>query len=200
MRGAILAGGAASRFGGKPKGLEHVGGERILDRVTRSMQAALGELPLLIANAEDAGTWLEGLTVVQDVIPDCGTMSGLYTAVTQHESPVFIMAWDMPFITTELIETVAGGANGYDVFLPASTGPQEMEPLCGVYRPACAKAIRKSMEDEDYRATGFHELVNAGTLPIAEVEKFGKPDTLFFNVNSPMDLKRAEELWRSLHE
>ena len=31
--GAILAGGRAVRMGGKPKGLELVGGRRILDRV-----------------------------------------------------------------------------------------------------------------------------------------------------------------------
>ncbi|MDQ5839789.1 MAG: NTP transferase domain-containing protein, partial [Chloroflexota bacterium] len=37
VRGAILAGGGATRFGGKPKGLELVGGERILDRLVRVM-------------------------------------------------------------------------------------------------------------------------------------------------------------------
>ena len=44
-----MAGGAASRFGGKAKGLETVGGERILDRVVRIVTEAVGEPPLMLA-------------------------------------------------------------------------------------------------------------------------------------------------------
>ncbi len=51
MRGAILAGGAASRFGGEPKGLWEVGGERILDRAVRALRTAVGSDPLIVANA-----------------------------------------------------------------------------------------------------------------------------------------------------
>ena len=57
VRGAILAGGGATRFGGRPKGLEIVGGERILDRVAEVLASALGMPPILIANAPDAGSW-----------------------------------------------------------------------------------------------------------------------------------------------
>ena len=49
MRSAILAGGHATRFGGKPKGLEKVGGERILDRVAQAVRAATGGSPPLRA-------------------------------------------------------------------------------------------------------------------------------------------------------
>ena len=41
---AILAGGAASRFGGRPKGLELVGGVRIIDRVARGLRSATDRL------------------------------------------------------------------------------------------------------------------------------------------------------------
>ncbi len=49
--GVILAGGEATRYDGRPKGLESVGGLRIIDRVA----AALGEVTddlLLIANQQ----------------------------------------------------------------------------------------------------------------------------------------------------
>ncbi|MEY4608770.1 MAG: MobA-like transferase domain, partial [Gemmatimonadota bacterium] len=36
--GVILAGGGATRFGGRPKGLEVVAGERIIDRVARGLR------------------------------------------------------------------------------------------------------------------------------------------------------------------
>jgi len=44
VRGVILAGGQASRFGGAPKGLERVGGVRILDQLVETFLAAFGHL------------------------------------------------------------------------------------------------------------------------------------------------------------
>ena len=70
MRSAVIAGGMASRFGGKPKGFERVGGDRILDRVVQALRAASGEPPLLIANAPDAATWRPDLRVMRDVIDE----------------------------------------------------------------------------------------------------------------------------------
>jgi len=35
-----------------------------------------------------------------------------------------------------------------------------------------------------------------GRLPLARVREFGDPDIMFFNVNRPEDLERAEALWR----
>jgi len=57
VRGVILAGGGATRFEGRPKGLELVGGRRILDRVADELADALGAPPLLVANAADAASW-----------------------------------------------------------------------------------------------------------------------------------------------
>ena len=195
-RGAILAGGAASRFGGKAKGLETVGGERILDRVVRVVKEAVGELPLLVANADDAHEWIEGAVVAKDVIVDCGTLGGIYSAVAQSQGPVLIAAWDMPFVSLELLKAVIAGAGAFDVFLPESNGPLGFEPLCGVYSPACAEPIKAALDDEDYRSTSFHDHVRVSTLPLADVRTFGDPDMLFFNVNIPSDVAKAEQLWQ----
>lgn len=196
-RGAILAGGAASRFGGKAKGLETVGGERILDRVVRVVKEAVGELPLLVANADDAHEWIEGAVVAKDVIPNCGTLGGIYSAVAHSQHPVLITAWDMPFVSLELLKAVIAGASAFDVFLPESNGPLGFEPLCGVYSPACAEPIKAALDDEDFRSTSFHEHVRVSTLPLSDVRTFGDPDMLFFNVNSPSDVAKAEQLWQT---
>lgn len=199
MRSAILAGGHATRFGGKPKGLEKVGGERILDRVAQAVRAATGGSPTLIANAPEAAEWLEGTDVVADAVENAGALGGLYTAVVHGEGPVLVVAWDMPFIPVELLETLIRRSEGHDLFLPESTGPQGIEPLCGVYGAACAAAIKAQLDDEDYRATGFHDRVEAATLPLEDVRAIGDPGIMFFNVNTAQDLKTAEEKWRSEH-
>jgi molybdenum cofactor guanylyltransferase len=82
--GVILAGGQASRFGGRPKGLEIVQGQRVIDRVARALRYALphaaGEL-LLIANDPAATQWLPAVPVVPDVRPGFGSLGGLLTAL-----------------------------------------------------------------------------------------------------------------------
>jgi molybdopterin-guanine dinucleotide biosynthesis protein A len=196
VRGAILAGGGATRFGGKPKGLERVGGERILDRLADAMQEALGSAPLLLANAPEAKSWRADLRVVADLRPGLGALGGIYTAVVETPAPVVCVAWDMPFVSASLIRQLAEGLRDHDAILPRSEGPAGLEPLCAAYGPACREAIAANLDAGDLRAVGFHERIRVGILPLAEVALEGDPAFLFFNVNTADDLAQADELWR----
>jgi molybdopterin-guanine dinucleotide biosynthesis protein A len=196
VRGAVLAGGEASRFGGKPKGLEVVGGERILDRLVGVMTAALGEPPLLVANAPDASAWRPDLRTVADISPGLGALGGIYTAVVEAPAPVVCVAWDMPFVSEGLIRALATQLARHDAVLPESGGRRGVEPLCAAYGAACRDAIADSLTTGDLRAIGFHDRVRVGILPLAEVRLLADPDLLFFNVNTTDDLAKADQLWR----
>ena len=196
MRGAVLAGGAARRYGGRPKGLVELGGRRILDRVVDAVRGVTGAPPLLVANAPDGPGWRPDLHTVPDVRPGCGSLGGIYTAVVSGAGPVLCIAWDMPFVTPGLLRALVDGFAGYDAFLPESDGKRGVEPLCAVYGPACAPAIERRLARGDLKAIGFHPEVKVGTLPLERVREFGEPDVLFFNVNTPEDLERAEAAWR----
>jgi molybdopterin-guanine dinucleotide biosynthesis protein A len=192
----ILAGGGATRFGGKPKGLEVVGGERILDRLVRVMTEALGQDPLLVANSPEAGTWQSSLRTVSDVRPGFGALGGIYTAVVEGPAPVVCVAWDMPFVSVPLISALVRGLEQYDAVLPQSDGRRGVEPLCAAYGPACRPAIESSLESGDLRAIGFHGRIKVGILPIEQIRSIEDPDLLFFNVNTADDLAKADQLWR----
>jgi molybdopterin-guanine dinucleotide biosynthesis protein A len=196
VRGAVLAGGAASRYGGAPKGLLSVGGRRILDRVVDAVAAVTAGPPVVVANAPDAAQWRPDLVTIPDARPGCGSLGGIYTAITAGAEPVLCVAWDMPFVPAALLRALVAGAAGSDVFLPESGGRRGVEPLCAVYGPACGAAIERQLATGDLRAIGFHDAVRVGRLPLARVRAFGDPAVLFFNVNRPDDLERAEELWR----
>jgi molybdopterin-guanine dinucleotide biosynthesis protein A len=196
VRGAILAGGGATRFGGKPKGLELVGGERILDQLVRVLTAALGQPPLLVANAPDAPTWQPGLRTVSDVLPGLGALGGIYTAVVETPAPVVCVAWDMPFVSESLVRTLAAGLDRHDAMLPESGGRRGVEPLCAAYGPACRQAIADCLASGNLRAIGFHERIRVGILPLEQVAALADPDLLFFNVNTADDLAKADQLWR----
>lgn len=196
MRGAVLAGGAARRYGGRPKGLLEIGGRRILDRVVDGLTAVTGVLPVLVANAADAPAWRPDLRTIPDARPGCGTLGGIYTAVAAGPDPVLCVAWDMPFIPEALLRALALRSSAFDAFLPQSSGRRGVEPLCAVYGPACGPAIERRLTAGELMAVSFHADVRVGILSLDEVRTFGDPDELFFNVNTPEDLARAEELWR----
>jgi molybdopterin-guanine dinucleotide biosynthesis protein A len=198
VRGAVLAGGAASRYGGAPKGLVTVGGRRILDRVIDSVQAVTGSPPLLIANAPDAASWRADVKTIPDMRPGFGSLGGIYTAVMAAPDPVLCVAWDMPFVPDALLQklTERFSAGGYDACLPESSGRRGLEPLCAVYGPACGPAIARRLESGDLRAISFHDDVRVGILSLADVRTFGDPEELFYNVNTPEDLAQAEARWQ----
>jgi molybdopterin-guanine dinucleotide biosynthesis protein A len=196
VRGAVLAGGAARRYGGRPKGLLEVGGRRILDRVVDVLMRVTGRAPLLIANAADAAAWRPDLHTIPDTRAGYGTLGGIYTAVTAASGPVLCVAWDMPFVPESLLQELVDQSAEYDAFLPASSGRRGVEPLCAVYGPACAPAIARRLAADDLKAISFHDDVRTGILSLDQVRAFGDPDELFFNVNTPDDLARAEALCR----
>ena len=196
MRGAVLAGGAASRYGGRPKGLLPVGGRRILDRVVDAVSQATGGPPLLVANDPDASQWRPDLRCVPDVVLGAGGLGGILTALSAGEGPVLCVAWDMPFVPAPLLRALIEASGDFDAFLPESGSPRGLEPLCGVYGPSCRGPIEDAIARGDFRAIAFHDAVRMGTLSLDQTRQFGDPVELFFNVNRPEDLERAEGLWR----
>lgn len=196
MRGAIIAGGEATRFDGRPKGLEIVGGQRILDRLVVAFTAALGEVPILVANAAEAPNWRPDLRVVRDLVPGAGATGGLYTAVLEAPAPVVCVAWDMPFVPAGLIAALAAGLAGRDACLPASDSHRGLEPMCAAYGPGAGPAMAAALSRGDYRAIGFHDGINISILPLTQVQAYGDPGTVFFNVNALDDLAEANRRWQ----
>jgi molybdopterin-guanine dinucleotide biosynthesis protein A len=200
--GVILAGGAASRFGGLPKGLERVAGRRIVDRVASALREVTDDL-LMIANSPDAASWLPGVRSERDVRTGLGALGGLHAALSHAQTDVLLVAWDMPFVSAALLGEMRrigdGGVDARveqqefiespDVVIPESDGSRRgVEPLCAWYSQRCLPAIERTLDAGDLRVIGFHELVRVQRLPLARVEDFGDPSRLFSNVNTPSDL------------
>ncbi|MFI5234493.1 MAG: molybdenum cofactor guanylyltransferase [Gemmatimonadales bacterium] len=197
IRGVILAGGGATRFGGRAKGLESIGGERILDRLATLLQTVTGTAPILVANAPDAPSWRPDLQTIPDVRPAAGALGGLLTAVlAAAPAAALVVAWDMPFVSAGLLQALADQLAEADAALPESAGRRGVEPLCAAYGPGCGGPIAAAIDRGDLRAIAFHSAVRISILPLAEVRRHGDPALLFFNVNTAEDLARAEALWQ----
>ena len=168
----------------------------MLDRLVAAFVEAFGELPLLVANDPAARSWRDDLDIVGDVQPGLGALGGILTAVDRGPAPVVLVAWDMPFVSAPLLRELARGLPSHDAFLPESDGDRGLEPLCAGYGPACRPAIARALERGDRRAIAFHPQVKVGILPLEQVRHLGDPASLFFNLNTPDDLAKADALWR----
>lgn len=115
--GVVLAGGAASRYGGLPKGLERVAGRRIIDRVADALRDVTDDL-LLVANDPAAADWLPGIRVQQDLVPNAGGLGGIHAALHAARTPVLIVAWDMPFVPAALLARLRELGRSADVAVP----------------------------------------------------------------------------------
>jgi molybdopterin-guanine dinucleotide biosynthesis protein A len=102
----------------------------------------------------------------------------------------------MPFVPASLLRRLAAELDRCDVALPESGGRRTIEPLCAGYGPASGPAISRALERGDRRAVAFHSLVKVGIVPLDQVRQLGDPATLFFNLNTPDDLAKADALWR----
>jgi molybdopterin-guanine dinucleotide biosynthesis protein A len=189
--GVVLAGGAASRYGGLPKGLERVGGRRIIDRVAEALHETTDSL-LLVANDPGAGAWLSGVRQVGDVLTGAGSLGGIHAALVHAASPVLVVAWDMPFVSPGLLARLRELGDDADAVVPESGSRRGVEPLCAWYAPACVPAIERSLAADDLRVVGFFDSVRVARLPAGQVAAFGDPEWIFMNVNTPDELIRAE--------
>ncbi|MHB1330139.1 MAG: molybdenum cofactor guanylyltransferase [Gemmatimonadales bacterium] len=190
MHSAIIAGGDARRLGGAPKGLLEVQGRRILDRIVDACQSAFGRAPMLVANSPAAHQWVPGLTVVADHTAGHGPLGGIETAIRVAGEPVVCLAWDMPFLTPELLRTVAAPLDRFDVAIPESS-PDQFEPLCAGYGPGALPAIEAALARGDRRVTGWLSQVRVCRIQADTLASLGDVARLFLNVNTPDDLARA---------
>jgi len=106
IAGAIVAGGASSRFGGQAKGLLRVGGERIIDRIARALTPMV-ETIAVVSNAPEASSWLDGAAVWRDRRDERAGIVGIHTALS-HADTVVVVAWDMPFVTAQIVGAIVG--------------------------------------------------------------------------------------------
>ena len=99
---AIIAGGQSRRMG-RDKAFVDLGGKALIQRVVER-SADLGQSETILITNKPAQYAHLGLPMHRDILPDKGSLGGIYTALARANNPdVLVLACDMPFIRTELI-------------------------------------------------------------------------------------------------
>ncbi len=190
--GAIIAGGRATRLGGIAKGLEPVGGARMIDRVAAALREACDEL-IIVANDPGAIDWIPGVRVVPDERSGVGALGGVHAALAHATGAALVLAWDSPFVPGALLRALreAGEREGADAAVPVSASPWGFEPLCAWYRTSCAPIVGRHLDSGDLHAGSWLRDVQSVQV---QSSPWGDPDEIFFNVNSADDLATANSI------
>lgn len=185
---ALLAGGMSTRMG-EDKAFASFSGGTLLEWM-RDRTAHL--FPQVFVVTKDAFRFHDlGLPVVNDAIAEGGSAVGVYTAVLASPTErVICMACDMPFVPARLLRELAEKSEGYDVFVPKHG--QYMQPLCAVYSKRTLDAYRKFILSGGRRIFDIYPDLNTGFLDVGD-GRFGDPDKIFANVNTPQELEAARQ-------
>lgn len=189
---AIMAGGKSSRMGTDKSFVQLLGKpmiEHLLERVSN-----LGESErILITNRPDDYAAL-GLPMYGDVLPEKGSLGGIYTAITHSQSEyTLVIACDMPFANPALLKYMIGLCDGaYDVIVPRVENYPE--GLHAIYNKACLGPIRQRLDADQLKVMGFHADVRVRYLDEPEYHSFDPNGLSFFNVNTPQELAEAQRL------
>jgi molybdenum cofactor guanylyltransferase len=185
--GAVLVGGHARRLGGLDKSRLDIGGRSTLDRVLDAMATVVNRV--VIVSSASLSIVRPGLETVHDVLPDRGSLGGLYTAVSVADGPVLVVACDMPFVTAPFLAYLLGAVEGADVAIPRTE--DGYHPLCACYTPACAAPMRRRLDAGHLKVVAALHGLRIHEIGPDELRVFDPDHVLLMNLNTPEDVSRA---------
>jgi molybdenum cofactor guanylyltransferase len=182
--GAILAGGAATRFDGRDKGRLVVGGVRIIDRAVAALRGVAQEV-FVVANDIDRYRDL-GVPVVPDVVTGAGPLGGLHAALrAAPRTEVVVLACDMPFVTAALLEALVGARGDRDAVVPRTV--DGWHPLCAVYSTRILPVVERHLREGRLALHALIDAVDAVAFGPDALKAFDHDGLLLANLNSAAD-------------
>ena len=190
--GAIIAGGQSRRMGGREKAFLPLAGKPILSHVIERLEPQVDQL-LINSNGDLARFAEYELAIVPDALtslttPLAGLHASLQFAWNAKAGMLVTVPSDIPFLPADLVArllehcTMKGAAiassGGQDHYIIGTWSTELLDDL--------GRAIAK---DNMFRVMDW-----AGRVSAARVEWPIHPFDPFFNVNTPEDLRNAEQI------
>lgn len=196
--GVILSGGLNTRFSGKEKAFIQVGGKRILDRLYRVFSDLFDEIILVTNEPLKYIEW--DFNIVTDLFSNRSSLTGIHAGLFYMKNPFgFFSACDTPFLKKEVVETIVEYIDSnVDLVMPETSSG--MEPLCAVYSKRCLKAAEDHLRQNKYKIQLALRKKRIKKIPESILRAADPSLVSFFNINTPQDLNRAEEIMQHAHQ
>ena len=197
MNFIVLAGGEGERLGGD-KPFIMLGGVSLLERVLSVVERARepGEEVFIVKNGCFSGD-IRGYHLVDDLWEGCGALGAIYTGILCSDSFYnFVLPCDTPFLSVNLIRHMRSHAKNYDVLIPAHS--RGIEPLHAIYTKNCLLTVVRHIRKGDMRISAI--LGDMRVKEMSGIAQFGRPERIFFNVNTWGNLAEARSSVEYKHE
>ena len=193
--GVVLAGGLSRRMDGPEKSLLKLGDKTLIAHVCERLAAQTAQV-IINANGDPERFADIHLPVVADTIEGfAGPLAGVLTGmrwVKEHTKATHIItvAADTPFFPADYVSTIEEIAanNSTEIVLAASNGNRH--PVFGLWPVNLADALEAFLVQEKQRKV----MLFVQRHPNCLIEFSGVNPDPFFNINTPDDLRIAQEL------
>ena len=186
---AILAGGKSRRMG-RNKALLPWEGKPLIAHVYETVHPLVEDLFLV---TDDPGLFdFLPCPKIPDRVPGKGPISGIDAALRFSRNPhVLVVACDAPFLSSSLLELLAGKTQEADLVIPC--GPQGPEPLCAVYGKGGLPLIEESLRKGDFSLMALIGRLRTREIPREEVALVDPDFRSFMNINTHDDFRTLTE-------
>jgi molybdopterin-guanine dinucleotide biosynthesis protein A len=133
-----------------------------------------------------------GWPVIADLRPGEGPAAGLETALASFPGAAIVVCGvDLPFVSAALLGHALARLDGRPAAVPRHDG--RWHPLAAAYSPALLPALVAWLDAGRRDLQSLLDEVNPYPIEGSELERFGEPAALLANVNTPAELRAAEE-------
>jgi molybdopterin-guanine dinucleotide biosynthesis protein A len=195
----ILAGGLSSRFG-RDKGMLELAGKPLLKHVLDRINNVVDEKIVVVSSERQLCGYANVADESTDIITDSagvhGPLGGAKTGFDRARGEyLLLLPCDTPFVSRDILSLILELCTNRNACIPRWPNGY-VEPLQAVYRrkqalTACNLALSAGEHDMKAMLNNLQCVRYVSTLVLEQLDPGLKT---FFNINSPLDLRKAEQL------
>ncbi|OGO51946.1 MAG: hypothetical protein A2148_04680 [Chloroflexi bacterium RBG_16_68_14] len=193
--GAVLAGGRGRRIGGDKPSLE-VAGQTLVRHAVDALRLAGLDIALVLRPGQPVPLTSHTVAVIRDEVEDTGPLGGLHALLRWLPVEWALVApCDQPFLAPELLRGLLTEPRD-DVEVIVGRPGDLLEPLPGLYRRTCLRAVEEALARPG-RERSLGELLSSLRVQAVPKEALRRWDAellSYVNVNTPADLARARAI------
>ncbi len=197
LLGVILAGGLSRRMEGSEKTLLKLQGDTLISGVANKLGKQVPNI-ILNANGDTDRFSMLNLNVQADTVkgfagPLAGVLAGMrWAQKNSNATHIISAAADTPFFPDDYAQEMLVMANGLNAEIALAASNNNRHPVFGLWPINLADELEYFLVDEENRKVML--FVERYSNCIVEFKNLQNDIDPFFNVNTPNDMKVAEEI------
>jgi molybdopterin-guanine dinucleotide biosynthesis protein A len=192
VTGILLAGGKSRRMG-EDKRFLLVGGQRLYERSLTTLRSLFHEVRIVMA--QDSSPLSSDVPVLRDLVPDCGTLGGIYTGLKKAGTEyIFTVACDMPFLNPAVVRYLVSLKGSADIVIVRAR--HGLQPTHAVYGRRCLPVFEEMIKAGKLKVQDIvaHPSLAVRLVEYDELRDLDPEGRSFLNVNTPADLEAVQLL------